>query len=63
MYSFIKLCKQDTVKVFENTQSCNNTPNKGEMLLNKNKTRTDYVFKAQKIIILFNKKYQSCYFL
>ena len=44
MYSFIKLCKQDTVKIFENTQSYNDTPNKGEMLLNKNKTRTDYVY-------------------
>ena len=37
MYSFTKVCKQNTVKVFEVTQNYNDTPNKGEMLLNKEK--------------------------
>ena len=58
MYSFTKLCKQNTVKVFEVTQNHNDTPNKGEMLLIKNKIKKDYVFKTQiKNLIFFNKKF------
>ena len=39
MYSFTKLCKQNTVNVFEVTQNCKDTPSKGEMLLNKDKIK------------------------